>query len=75
MRHRHIIDESSILRTYILVATYAVGGPGERRLPPAQWTDEVCRPFPAVYEYPVPDYYTVQTESCQSKQRLLNENA
>ncbi|KAJ3019597.1 hypothetical protein HKX48_001962 [Thoreauomyces humboldtii] len=28
------IDETSLLRRSILVATYAMGGPGERRLPP-----------------------------------------
>ncbi|KAI9104653.1 broad-minded protein-domain-containing protein [Phlyctochytrium arcticum] len=52
-----IIDECSLLRTYILVATYAVGSSTERRLPSLHLPDVLTDPLPVFVSYPIPDQY------------------
>ncbi|KAJ3159385.1 hypothetical protein HDU86_001703 [Geranomyces michiganensis] len=53
-----VIDETSLLRKFIFVATYAMGGPGERRLPPTNLADALAEPHVsparAMAEYNVP---------------------
>ncbi|KAJ3197649.1 hypothetical protein HK101_002077 [Irineochytrium annulatum] len=49
-----VIDENSILRNHILVATYVMGGPSERKLPPVDTDMEKCKMFS---QYPVPACY------------------
>ncbi|KAI8822140.1 broad-minded protein-domain-containing protein [Fimicolochytrium jonesii] len=52
-----VIDEASLLRNYILIATFAVGGAGERVLPPIKLCDVLQQPLPTVHAYPVPVEY------------------
>ncbi|KAJ3147472.1 hypothetical protein HDU89_005295 [Geranomyces variabilis] len=39
-----VIDETSLLRKFIFVATHAMGGPGERRLPPTNLAEALAEP-------------------------------
>jgi hypothetical protein len=50
-----IIDENSLLRNRILVATYCIGGPSERNLPSLDESDLSERPF--FTKYPVLEPY------------------
>ncbi|KND05189.1 hypothetical protein, variant 1 [Spizellomyces punctatus DAOM BR117] len=52
-----VIDEATLLRTHILVATYAVGGPEERILPPTQLHEALSRATCMVTQFPIPKQY------------------
>ncbi|TPX59754.1 hypothetical protein SpCBS45565_g07658 [Spizellomyces sp. 'palustris'] len=52
-----VIDEATLLRTHILVATYAVGGPDERILPPTQLHDALSKATCMVTQFPIPKQY------------------
>ena len=57
-----ILDMLSLERNYILIKTFAVGGPSERVIPPRELADDRVDSFkyPLFSEFPPPDEYFPQ---------------